>query len=906
MTTTPITPRQAAAHIWKLGANITAIPAGGKRPAHEWNNPNAPWATQRQPRGYVDKLDWPTSPQIGRGGRLYPPIETVGIICGVGTDVPWRNIDIDARKGPDGMKIPVPESVLRAILAALGLPADYPWCGRSKSGAGWHVDVRCAGELPEQIAAASSDTKAADGGGAGVKIGLPLDVYAEAFSHIELRWEYCQAILPRPTGYNEHLPPAPPAEVTVDQVVAAFLAVAAPKPRKAVFPTLAAPHPAPPRPAPRIHFMWDDAVRATIRDRFDLVAWFCQELGGETQEEPGGEVRILGHHGLLINPEKQTWYVHGAGIGGDWAAAIAYTRYGGTIPTAGGFFELVQIAANFAGVTLSAAPRSAPSSQPPAATGAAQTIRWGDEIDTITLPRSLVKGYLNIGTVALFVGPSEAGKSTIAVDLACKVAAHYPVIYVAGEDAGNVRTQIRAWELTANRSRGRLGLRDTPLLLSNIAQVDAFIAEAAPHAPRLVVIDTLSTCAPGIDENSSEMTIPVAQLNRIADELNAAVLVLHHPTKSDNGQYRGHSSILNNTHTMWVARRDAGDDLVMLDVTRHKGRKAEPAALRLVIRPTDISDPDEGTLAAPVALPAERIILTDSHINARERTVLQYLNDLDADGGATIGDICRHVVAEIKTAEGNVRRAIASLVKRGLMSAAEKQREPRQITEKGRKLIECDPVRSSESVAIGGGFIVNVNLGNARQPDHNLITSGASFLSQPDAVLTPTDSHLITPDHTRSDQVPTTCPEPDHLIRSFRSDQVIGFGAEGGLPLATVDPTMDAAIDSAVARWEEEHTLTAWNHLQRVCGIVCRPTEALQARGVSLLPPDWRLLSCDYRGYPARYGVYVKAEGSDGTATAPDQHQPAVIIEAWRLWDPDHRLTFDEGDDERNVMGALV
>jgi len=36
---TPITPRQAAAHLYALGANITAIPEGGKRPNHEWNSP---------------------------------------------------------------------------------------------------------------------------------------------------------------------------------------------------------------------------------------------------------------------------------------------------------------------------------------------------------------------------------------------------------------------------------------------------------------------------------------------------------------------------------------------------------------------------------------------------------------------------------------------------------------------------------------------------------------------------------------------------------------------------------------------------------------------------------------------------------------------------------------------------
>ena len=782
MTPAPFTPRQSATHLWKLGANITAIPAGGKRPAHEWNNPNAPWATQRQPKGYIDKLDWPTTAQIGRGGRLYPPIETVGIICGVGANVPWRNIDIDAHKAPDGTKIPVPESVLVTLLTALGLPADYPWCGRSISGAGWHIDIRCAGDLPEQIAAAIADTKAADGGGSGVKIGQPLAAFADAFSHIELRWEQCQAILPRPTGYNGHLPATPPAEVTVDQVVAAFLAVAVPKPRKPILPAASAPHTAPLRSAPRTHVVWDNAVRATIRDRFDLVAWFRQELGGETQDEPGDEVRILGHQGLLINPDKQTWYIHGAGIGGDWADAIAYTRYGGTIPTAGGFFDLVQIAAAFAGVTLSAAPPSTPRTRPPAATATAPTptIRWGEDIDVITLPRSLVKGYLNVGTVALFIGPSEAGKSTIAVDVACKVAQHYPVIYVAGEDAGNVRTQIRAWELTGNRQRGRIGLRDTPLLLAQSAEVDAFITEAAPHAPRLIVIDTLSTCIPGMDENGSEMTTVTFQLNRIADALGAAVLVLHHPTKSDNGQYRGHSSILNNTHTMWVADRDGGDDLVTLKVVRHKGKKADHAALRLMIRPTDIIDPDEGTLSAPVALPAGRVIQPDTYLSPRERAILHYLADLDVDGGATNTEVSRAIAAACRASEGRVRSDLASLARRSLISIPEKQRDPRRITDKGRALIKSDQVDQADHVINHDPFVINAKLGELPQPDQGAITTGATFMPQQDAINdndTTDLINLITLDQDLIDQVDQVPEELDHLLRSFRSEQVIKSGS---------------------------------------------------------------------------------------------------------------------------------
>jgi len=110
----------------------------------------------------------------------------------------------------------------------------------------------------------------------------------------------------------------------------------------------------------------------------------------------------------------------------------------------------------------------------------------------------LVKGYLAVGTVALLVGASEAGKSTIAVDLANKVAQHYDAVIVAAEDGATIRAQIRAWELLHGRTRApRLSVIDGPVLLDDSSQVDDLIDQLRPLAPRLVIFDTLSASLPG-------------------------------------------------------------------------------------------------------------------------------------------------------------------------------------------------------------------------------------------------------------------------------------------------------------------------------------------------------------------------------------------------------------------------
>ena len=420
-------------------------------------------------------------------------------------------------------------------------------------------------------------------------------------------------------------------------------------------------------------------------------------------------------------------------------------------------------------------------------------IYWRSAIDDIVAPRQLIKGYLTTASVALFIGPSEAGKSTIAVDVACKVSQHYPVVYVAGEDAGNVRTQIRAWELTNQRQRGQLGLVDGPILLGNDVSVDDFLNTVLPIAPRLIVIDTLSSCIPGLDENSSALTGVSFNLNRIADATGATVLALHHPLKYDGGTFRGHSSLLNNTHTMWIADHDAGDGVVTLKVTRHKVKRAEPAHLQLIIRPTDITDPDDGVLSAPVAVPASRVQRSPDDPTTRQRAILEYLLGTDAAGGATSGEIVKVIAAEYRASEGRVRLDVSSLVKRDMMTASAKQRDPRLITEKGREVIKRDLARSSDQVLLADPFVINQRLNEALQVGTaergNLIGApGATFSHQDAEEPKPDrpDQHLIAPPPIK---LPASEGELDRPLGGSYSEEAIK-STTGATAEAHKDPEM--------------------------------------------------------------------------------------------------------------------
>jgi AAA domain-containing protein/bifunctional DNA primase/polymerase-like protein len=746
-----------------LGANVNAIQRGTKKPLNRWEE----LKSRRQTAEELASYPWPRA-----GG--------VGIMNGSGG---WHTFDIDAPK--DAQHKPtciVGDAAVDSLLDALRLPRDYAWVWRGESGAGWGLAFHCDDPMPPGTLPAKKDE-------AGVGWGWPGKDSGADWHHLELRYHACQTIYPPSERYRwrHDAPTAAPAVVPLHRVISAFFALCPPPPH-----TLGS---------------IDAATKEAIRQRFDLVDYAVKAFGGDTQVE-GREIRVLGHGGMLINPEKQVWNCFSDEVGGDCFELVAYAKYRTVAKNLNGKgAEILQATAEFAGVVIPDRVPVQPTASAPPAPHEADPVPWriyrGAAIDQIIAPRQLIKGYLSIGTVALLIGPSEAGKSTIAVDMANKVAQHYGVLYVAGEDGGNVRSQIRAWELLHNKPRSpNLALVDGPVLLSDDVQVATFISAARTMAPRLIVIDTLSSCIPGVDENSSDVGHVTYNLNRISDELGASVLVLHHPLKYDGETFRGHSSLNNNTHTMLVVSRDEGDDTVSLKVIRHKGARAAPTTMRLVTRATDIVDPDDGVLSAPVALPANRVMLNDDYLSARQTAILQHLDDLDADGGATSSEIAREMALKYKTTEGVIRKDIASLVRRRLMSKGEKRNDPRIISTEGRKRIAVDHSDHTDHSAPNDPFVINARLDENTTIDAGMIFSGVSPVSFSDAVNTVNDPN--DPQRSTNDpQVVDHLPDPSDMCDPC--DPIFSIGSHGSFTEAGELVTEEQKVHTRTgADWIEE------------------------------------------------------------------------------------------------------
>lgn len=293
-------------HAW--GAAVNAIRRDSKAPLNAWKHLHDQAQAIEELSGYA----WSSA-----GG--------VGVNNGPGG---WHTFDIDPRKDKDGRPVAVVgEGTIAALLAALQLPQDYPWVWRGRSRAGWALAFRCDDPMPQGTLPAKKKE-------AGVAWGWPEKESGADWDHLELRWAHCQTVYPPSAGYQWRgaAPTEAPALVPIHRVIEAFFALCPPPPQ--TFGSI------------------DRAVLEQIKRTFDLVAYAAQEFGGETQEERG-EVRILGHGGLLVQPEKRIWYCFGGEVGGDCFDLVAYAKYrtharhlNGKGP------EILETAAAFAGVPL--------------------------------------------------------------------------------------------------------------------------------------------------------------------------------------------------------------------------------------------------------------------------------------------------------------------------------------------------------------------------------------------------------------------------------------------------------------------------------------------------------------------------------------------------------------------------
>lgn len=167
----------------------------------------------------------------------------------------------------------------------------------------------------------------------------------------------------------------------------------------------------------------------------------------------------------------------------------------------------------------------------------------------------LVKGWLARGAVSMLYGPSNTGKSFLALDIAHHVAKGAAwggrrvrqgnVLYVAAEGGGGFNNRVAALTDPA------FWVLNRPFTLAGGNGQASFLAEVIQHLAAttgspfdLIIFDTLARVIGSLDENAAPAIAElIAGVDLIRRATGAHVMLVHHTGKDSGRGARGHSAL---------------------------------------------------------------------------------------------------------------------------------------------------------------------------------------------------------------------------------------------------------------------------------------------------------------------------------------------------------------------------
>jgi hypothetical protein len=300
-----------------------------------------------------------------------------------------------------------------------------------------------------------------------------------------------------------------------------------------------------------------------------------------------------------------------------------------------------------------------------------------DDLAALPPTQWLIPERIPADSLTLLYGPSESGKSFIALHWALTIALRNPdraVIYVAPEGGSGYQKRAAAWLEHWKKAapRNLLFIRSAPRL-GDKQDLEELIDTITPYQPIFVALDTLARCAVELDENSArDMGLFIEACDTIRRATGAAVMPVHHSGKDARNGARGSSALRAAVDMAHEVQRDG--ELVTLACDKSK----------------DISKPDSIYLhmmevaESVVLMPSDKVITTrDSKLQKNERAALEALAlEVFENAGAS----ARKLVEISGVPEGSLYRVLSKLLKRGYITQASKG-DPYYISDTGRRAI---------------------------------------------------------------------------------------------------------------------------------------------------------------------------------------------------------------------------
>lgn len=213
------------------------------------------------------------------------------------------------------------------------------------------------------------------------------------------------------------------------------------------------------------------------------------------------------------------------------------------------------------------------------------------------LPAPIVAGYLNRGEVSLLAASSKAGKSWMALQLAKCIGAGVPFLECPTTPGTciflNTEISGAAWEERSRLQNEALGIESPRILhastrgqgitIENVVPLLKEAIAAAGNVPiDLIVVDPYYVLTAGLGENEAgDVAASMLGFQRMAEELNAAVLITHHFTKGDaTGKAQldrasGSGVFARSVDNFFTLTEDAQGRMV-LEATRRNGASPPP------------------------------------------------------------------------------------------------------------------------------------------------------------------------------------------------------------------------------------------------------------------------------------------------------------------------------------------
>lgn len=267
-------------------------------------------------------------------------------------------------------------------------------------------------------------------------------------------------------------------------------------------------------------------------------------------------------------------------------------------------------------------------------------------IEAVLTSNYMVKGWLDRNCLSMLYGPSNAGKTFVALDIAMHIASDKswrglkvnggPVLYIAAEGGAGIRNRLAA--IKSDRpelSAGPFTL--LPVGLDLHGQGDALaVCEIIPDEnPALVVVDTLARSMGAGDENTArDAAMFVRNCDLIREASGAHVMVIHHTGKDEDRGARGSSAL-----------RAAVDNEIQVtadwEVISRKQRDQEPPEpLYFKLRSVTLGmDEDGDPVTSAVVDAAEPPKPKREPLSGKNEVAMQALYDALRDhGGTKTGD----------------------------------------------------------------------------------------------------------------------------------------------------------------------------------------------------------------------------------------------------------------------------